>query len=468
MATQELPKTSLRSSDFPADFLWGVATAAYQVEGAWDMDGRGPSIWDTFSHTPGNTLDGDDGNVAVDHYHRYAEDVALMAKLGVNAYRFSISWSRLIPDGSGAINPDGVAFYRNLCNELMANGITPAATLYHWDLPQALQDRGGWLNEESVEWFADYAAVAKLELGDLIGIWSTLNEPWCTAFLGHSAGEHAPGMKDAGSAFVVAHNLMLAHHAAIRAMRETDPRPTDQLGIVLNLIPAWPADDAPESVAAAAGVDAIQNGLFLGALFDGVYPGKILEYQKRTGVADRIDLGRLASCIEPIDYLGVNYYNVNHIRHAPGATPMPAWPGPADAGFARPPGELTEMGWGVEPEGLTWMLERVGRLQPDLPLMIMENGAAYPDRLDEDGVIDDALRVEYIRDHIAAIHDARESGVDVVAYFVWSLMDNFEWARGYSKMFGIIHVDRATMARTIKASGHWYRDFLRGRVSLLP
>lgn len=442
--------------------MWGVATAAYQVEGAWNEGGRAPSIWDTFSHTPGKTRNGESGDEAVDHYYRFKEDVALMAEIGVNAYRFSISWSRLIPEGTGEVNPEGVDFYRSLCSELVDAGIEPAATLYHWDLPQGLQDRGGWLNGESVEWFARYAAAAKAQLGDLVRVWSTLNEPWCSAFLGHSAGEHAPGMTDPGSSFLAAHNLMLAHHAAIRAQRETDPRPDDRLGIVLNLIPAWPETGSPEDAEAARGVDAIQNRLFLGAVFDGRYPDEVMGYIERYGVADRVDPDELAGAVEPIDYLGVNYYNVNHIRHVPGAEPMPAWPGPGGAGFATPPGELTEMGWGVEPEGLTWMLKRVAHDYPDVPLVIMENGAAYPDDVGPDGTVDDPERIEYLRRHIAAIHEARDSGVPVQGYFVWSLLDNFEWARGYSKLFGIVHVDRETMKRTIKASGRWYREFLAG------
>jgi beta-glucosidase len=462
MATQEIPKTSARASDFPPDFLWGVATAAYQVEGAWNEGGRAPSIWDTFSHTPGNTLNGDNGDDAVDHYHRYAEDVRLMAWLGVRAYRFSISWSRLIPDGTGPVNPEGVQFYRDLCNELVANGIIPVATLYHWDLPQALQDRGGWLNEESVAWFADYARTAKEQLGDLTNVWSTFNEPWCSAFLGHSAGEHAPGITDPGSGYVAAHHLMLAHHAALRAMREVSPHPEDRLGIVLNLIPAWPADDSPESETAAAGVDAVQNRLFMGAVFEGVYPEEVLGYHREHGVADQIDPGALADAVEPIDYLGINYYNVNHVQGEPGAPWMPAWPGPEEATIARPPGELPQMGWGVEPEGLTWMLERVGRLQPGLPLMIMENGAAYPDEVTGNAVIEDPKRTAYIQGHIDAVRDARDRGVNVVGYFVWSLLDNFEWARGYSQHFGIIHVDRSTMKRTPKASALWYKEFLAG------
>lgn len=459
MPTQETSKTAARPADFPPGFLWGVATAAYQVEGAWNEGGRGPSIWDTFSHTPGKTHNGDTGDLAVDHYHRYREDVDLMAELGVGAYRFSISWSRLIPDGTGDVNPQGLAFYRRLCETLIDRGITPVATLYHWDLPQALQDRGGWPNTDSVGWFAHYAGRAKENLGDLVRNWSTFNEPWCAAFLGHSAGEHAPGLTDPGTAYVVAHNLMLAHHEAISVMRKVEAHEDDELGIVLNLIPAWPADETPESSQAASSVDAIQNELFLGAVFDGVYPDEIVGYQEQFGVAHLIDLDRLRSAVQPVDFLGINYYNVNHIRHEPGAPTMPAWPGPEAAALARPPGDLTEMGWGVEPEGLTWMLERVSNRLPGLPLMIMENGAAYPDEM-VDGTIGDRKRIEYIKSHIDAMSDARERGVDVVGYFLWSLLDNFEWSRGYTKLFGIVHVDRSTMKRTVKDSGHWYRTFL--------
>ena len=460
MATTELPKISLRSSDFSPGFLWGVASSAYQVEGAWDQGGRAPSIWDTFAHTPGRTLGGDHGDEAIDHYHLFRDDVALMAELGVNSYRFSISWSRLIPDGSGELNREGVSFYRELCETLIDHGITPAATLYHWDLPQALQDLGGWLEPESVDWFANYAAKAKEALGDLVKIWSTLNEPWCSAFLGYGAGEHAPGISDPGSAFVVAHHLMLAHHAAIAAQRVTNPDPEDQLGIVLNLIPAWPVSQSIEDRAAADGVDAIQNRLFLGAVFDGVYPDEVLEYHQRFDVADRIDLDNLARAVVPIDYLGVNYYNINHIGHLPGSGILAAWPGPIDATLVRPPGELTQMGWGVEPEGLSWILERVSRLHPGIPMMIMENGAAFADEIPAEGAIVDERRIDYLRDHIGAVHEARQNGADVVGYFVWSLMDNFEWAHGYSQLFGIVHVERTTMKRRVKASANWYRDFL--------
>ena len=449
-------------SQFPPEFLWGVATASYQIEGAVDEDGRGRSIWDTFAHTPGMVSNGDNGDLAVDHYHRYVGDVALMSEVGVNAYRFSVAWSRLLPEGTGRVNQAGVDFYRRLCKELAGAGITPVATLYHWDLPQALQERGGWVSPESVAWFTEYAAVAKDALGDMVTNWATLNEPWCTAFLGHSAGEHAPGITETPSAFLAAHHLMLAHHSAIGVMREISPRDEDKLGIVLNLIPAWPQSGTDDDRAAATAVDLVQNRLFTDAVFHGIYSDEARALHEHYGVADHIDPRALADSKQPIDFLGVNYYNINHIEHRPGAESMPAWPGTWDARMTRPPGELTEMNWGVEPEGLTWMLERVAREHPGVPILICENGAAYPDEVGPDGFVDDPARTEYIKGHIEAMKAAIDHGADVRGYFLWSLLDNFEWARGYDKQFGIVRVDLDTMERNLKTSGMWYRDFLAG------
>ena len=459
--SQRVLTKELRAADFPDDFLWGVATSSYQIEGAVNEGGRGPSIWDTFSHASNRTFRGATGDVAADHFHRYREDVALMAELGVTAYRFSLSWSRLLPTGTGAINPEGVAFYRSLCTELLAAGITPLSTLYHWDLPQELQDLGGWLNPESPRWFAEYAAVAKDALGDLVRYWATLNEPWCSAFLGHSSGEHAPGIKDSAKSLVAAHHLMLAHHAAIAAMRSVRGQDDDRLGIVLNLIPAWPAADTELDAAAAGAVDAVQNRLFLQAVLSGTYPDAILNLHRDKGVADSIDLAELKSLTQPIDLLGVNYYNVNYVEHRPGAPEMASWPGSHEAAIGAPPGQLTEMGWGVEPEGLSWMLNRVAKDHPGIPMMVTENGAAYPDEIGPGGVIDDQQRIAYIASHIAALRGAMDDGADVRGYFLWSLLDNFEWTRGYSKRFGIVAVDFESQRRTMKASGRWYRDFLR-------
>lgn len=450
----------MKASDFPSEFLWGAATAAYQIEGAVDEGGRGPSIWDTFSHTEGKTLNGDTGDVAADHYHRLEEDVALLSELGVDAYRFSIAWSRVIPDGTGTVNREGLAFYRRLCELLHSAGITPVATLYHWDLPQALQDRGGWANRQSVGWFTNYAGIVYESLADLIPHIATFNEPWCAAFLGHGSGEHAPGIQDPGTAFVVAHHLMLSHHAAVERMRSLDPSGASALGIVLNVIPAAPVSNSTDDVDVADSVDAVQNRLFLDAVFTGSYPAKVLGYHKDFGVDGIIDAGELASSVQTIDELGVNYYNINHFEYQEASAGLGAWPGAAGAALARPPGKLTEMGWGVEPEGLTVTLRRVHDDYGPIPMMVAENGAAYPDVIAEDGSIHDADRVDYIEAHIQAVSDAIDAGVDVRGYFVWSLLDNFEWAWGYSKRFGMVRVDYDTLQRTVKDSGRWYQEFL--------
>lgn len=440
--------------------MWGVASSAYQIEGGAKEGGRGPSIWDTFSHTPGRTADGATGDVAIDHYNRYRRDVALMAELGVDAYRFSISWSRLLPDGVGAVNQGGIEFYVDLCDSLLEAGITPVATLYHWDLPQALQDRGGWLEPASVEWFAEYAAVAKRALGDRIRIWSTLNEPWCVAFLGHSSDVFAPGLGRPEAGFLVAHHLMLAHNRAMTVMRDVNPHADDQLGVVLNLIPAEPAGDDPSDVAVAETVDAIHSQQFLSGILEGKYPERIRRLHERFGVADQIDEAELAATRVDLDYLGVNYYNINRFRFDPASPGLAEYPGADGAVLVRPPGELTDMEWGVEPQGLTIVLERVAELAPDLPLYVTENGAAYPDEVGPDGEVVDPKRIAYLDSHIAAVADALDRGVDVRGYFVWSIFDNFEWASGYGIRFGIVRIDYATLERTVKASGWWYRDFI--------
>jgi beta-glucosidase len=446
--------------DFPEGFLWGTATSAYQIEGAVTEGGRSPSIWDTFSYTPGRTYRGETGDIAADHYHRLATDVALMEKLGINAYRFSIAWPRLIPTGTGAVNPEGVAFYRELAERLLQAGIKPMATLYHWDLPQVLQDQGGWLNPDSPQWFAGYATAAKEHLGDLISTWLTLNEPWCAAFLGHGSGEHAPGINDPGDSYVAAHHLMLAHHRAVRAMRETNRRHDDMIGIALNLIPAWPAGDTVEDRDAAEAVNAVHSWQFADAVFKGTYPELILEYHRRFGVSDRIDTAELAEIRQDIDYLGVNYYNVNRFRHEEGAQAMGEYPGTDGAVLTTPPGHLTDMGWGVDPDGLLWMLNRVVAGYPKLPLFICENGAAYPETIDGDGSIHDPLRISYLQKHLDMVAEALEAGIDLRGYFVWSLLDNYEWAEGYRMRFGLIRVDPDNCERTIRDSGYWYRDFI--------
>lgn len=448
---------------FPGRFLWGVAASAYQVEGGAKEDGRGPSIWDTFSHTAGRTADGATGDVAIDHYHRYRQDVELMAELGVDAYRFSLSWPRLLPDGTGRINQAGVEFYVDLCDALLEAGIIPFVTLYHWDLPQALQDRGGWLEPSSVEWFAEYATVAKEALGDRVKMWSTLNEPWCAAFLGHSSGVFAPGLNRPETGFLAAHHLMLAHNRAVSAMRDVRPHPDDRFGVVLNLIPARPSSPDPADVAVAETVDQIHNEQFLRGILEGSYPPTIRRLQERFGVSDQIDVAELAATRVDLDFLGVNYYNINRFRHDPTATGPPEYPGADGAVATLPPGPLTEMGWGVEPEGLTEVLGRAAEMAPSLPLYVTENGAAYPDEVGASGEVWDDDRIRYLDSHISAVADALDRGVDVRGYFVWSVFDNFEWASGYAIRFGIVRVDYETLERTVKKSGWWYRDLIASR-----
>ncbi len=447
-------------SRFPGDFLWGVAASSYQIEGAVDEDGRAPSIWDTFAHTPGRTRGGETGDVAADHYHRFRDDVGIMADLGVDAYRFSLAWPRILPRGTGEVNLAGVAFYRNLCEELRAAGITPFATLYHWDLPQTLQDRGGWLEPASVDWFVEYATVAKHHLGDLISMWATHNEPWCTAFLGHGSGHFAPGISDPAAAFVAAHHLMVSHHRAVAALRTTHAHSDDSLGIVLNLIPAWPAGDSAADASVARVVHAIHNELFLDATLAGTYPDEIRRLHERFDVDSRLDVDDLGRASTPIDFLGVNYYNINRFSHVAGGPAPGEFPGADGAVLVRPPGELTEMGWGVEPEGLAWTLRRVASRAPDLPLYLTENGAAYDDRAGPDGEVEDPERIAYLRAHIERLAELIAEGIHVRGYFAWSILDNFEWAEGYSKRFGLVWVDYETLERTVKASGRWYRDFI--------
>jgi beta-glucosidase len=446
---------------FPPGFWWGAATAAYQVEGATAADGRTPSIWDTFAATPGRVANGDTGEEAADHYRRYRQDVALMAELGLSAYRFSVSWPRVQPGGSGPENRAGSAFYDRLVDELLTVGIKPAVTLYHWDLPQELEDRGGWTDRGTAYRFADYAGLVAERLGDRVDLWSTLNEPWCSAFLGYGLGVHAPGRTERYGSLAAAHHLLLAHGLGVDAVREV--LPSARLSLVLNLAAARPASDAAEDVDAARRTDGLINRLFLDAVLRGRYPSDVL-----ADTADVCDWAfvhdhDLAIISRPIDALGVNYYQPSLLGVA--ATPLPpdrptAWPG-SDGVEHRPVvGEVTDMGWPVDPTGLTEVLVRVDRDYGPLPLYVTENGAAYPDRVEHDGRVPDPRRVAYLDAHIRAAHEAIASGADLRGYFVWSLLDNFEWAEGYAKRFGLVHIDYPTQRRTLKESALWYQRMI--------
>lgn len=429
---------------FPSSFLWGVATSSFQIEGAAAEDGKGESIWDRFCRQPGVIADASNGDVACDHVHRLDSDLDLIASLGVNAYRFSVSWPRVQPTGSGAWNEKGLAFYERLVDGLLARGVQPWLTLNHWDLPQALQDEGGWAARDTVHRFVDFARGIGRRLGDRLAAITTHNEPWVVAVLGHELGIFAPGLKHKATAIQVSHHLLLSHGLALQALRADGCRA--KLGIVLNMAPAEPATDSAEDIAKAQIDDARGLRWYTDPLFKAAYPQEVLD--ELGADAPRIEPGDMAHIAAPMDYLGINYYS-RHVASA--GAPYDAKTG----GLA-----LTDMGWEIYPRGLTNLLLRLHRDYKIPPLYITENGGAFKDPL-TDGQVHDADRTAYLRDHIAAVADALEQGVPMAGYMVWSLMDNFEWASGYAKRFGIVHVDYATQQRTLKDSAHWYRAFLQ-------
>lgn len=464
------------SRSIPADFRLGVATAAYQIEGATHRDGRADSIWDAFCRVPGAVVGGDSGERACEHYDRYRGDVALMSELGVQVYRFSTSWARVQPDGRTP-NAAGLDFYRRLVDELLEHGITPWLTLYHWDLPQALQDAGGWPARDTALRFADYAADVHSALGDRLTNWTTLNEPWCSAFLGYLSGEHAPGIQNPQASLDAAHHLLLGHGLATQRLRELDPEL--HLGITLNMTVPDPVDPAdPADVDAARRIDAQHNRMFLDPIFRGAYPVDLIADLDARGLHLPVLDGDLAAIATPIDALGINYYHGEAVSARPPAdAPLSSAapserpklsPFPAGEGiYAHPRGlPLTAMDWEVQPEGLTRLLARVDEeyTRPaGVTLYVTENGAAYTDEVAPDGSVDDPERAEFLRVHLDAILDAIDQGVNVKGYFYWSLMDNFEWAWGYDKRFGLVRVDYDTQTRTVKSSGRLYQSIIAAR-----
>lgn len=440
--------SSLARSSFPEHFTWGVATSAFQIEGAPDADGKGPSIWDDFCRRPGTIADASDGRVACDHYRLWASDLDLVQGLGVSAYRFSISWPRVQPLGRGAFNEAGFAFYERLVDGMLARGLKPYLTLNHWDLPSALQATGGWENRDTVQRFVDYACEVARRLGNRVASICTHNEPWVVAVLGHETGIFAPGLKSRAAALQVAHHLFLSHGLALSALRAQGCRA--DMGIVLNLSPVDSASDSEADRAAARRSDTAGLRWYVEPLLQGAYPAELL--QELGADAPKILPGDMASICVPMDFLGVNYY----MRSVASAGE------PWDVQSSGH--EITDMGWEVYPQGLTDLLLRLQRDYRLPPIFITENGAAFKDRL-LDGQVHDEARQRYIQNHIAAVQAAMQRGVRVDGYFVWSLLDNFEWASGYEKRFGIVHVDYATQQRTLKDSALWYRDFLRGQPS---
>ncbi|MER7441525.1 GH1 family beta-glucosidase [Micromonospora avicenniae] len=426
---------------FPPGFVWGASTSAYQIEGAVKEDGRGESVWDTFSRTPGRTRNGDTGDVAADHYRRYREDLDLMRDLGLGSYRFSIAWPRIQADGTGAPNQRGLDFYRRLVDGLHERGIAPMATLFHWDLPQTLQDAGGWESRDTAYRFADYAETVFRALGDRVPVWLTINEPKTVVQNGYLSGHHAPGRQDPEAAYLVAHHLQLAHGLAVRALRATGP---GRIGPALNLHPCYPADDSPEAAAAARLYDGYENRLYLDSVFAGRYPQDVLaDLGPQSRIGQGIADGDLDVISSPIDILAVQYYTPIYVTAGGGTARR--WP-------------TSEADWQqIYPQGMYDILTRVTRDYGPVPLTVTENGLPTADTLNADGTVDDAGRVAFLRDHLAAAHRAVTAGVPLESFHVWSLLDNFEWDEGYDQRWGLAYVDYATQRRILKRSAHWYR-----------
>jgi beta-glucosidase len=435
--------------DFPEDFLWGTATASYQVEGAGHEGGRSESIWDTFARKPGAVYGGESGEIACDQYHRYQEDIALMAELGFKSYRFSLAWPRIIPEGTGKVNPQGIAYYRGLCEELHRHGIKACATIYHWDLPQSLQDKGGWTERSITEAFTEYAKVCFAELGDLVDQWITINEPYCIAYLGYYLGVHAPGIRDINQAIKAVHHINLAHGLAVKAYRKTGLNAP--IGITWNPSTPRPATARREDKKAAETARALETEVFIYPVLGKGYPELVT---KKLGLVIPVKDGDLETIAQKIDFIGVNYYSESPVAFEKKEPfkygTKPSWQ------------DTSDMGWPIVPEGLARQLRWLGSISGGLPLYITENGYARQDEVEKDGRVHDRERIAYLKQHLAVCSELIKAGVNLKGYYAWSFMDNFEWAWGYSKRFGIVHVDYITQKRTPKDSAYFFRDLIAG------
>jgi beta-glucosidase len=434
---------------FPKGFLWGTATASYQIEGGAYEDGKGESIWDRFSHTPGTIFQNQNGDIACDHYHLWEEDIKIMEFIGLNAYRFSIAWTRIFPEGKGNINQKGVAFYERLIDTLLSKNITPVITIYHWDLPQALEDKGGWLNQDTSKYYAEYSNFLFKKFGDRVPLWITLNEPWVSAFLGYGYGIHAPGKKDMKGAFISAHNLLLAHGLAVNAYRDGNYK--GKIGITLNLSPIYSVDEREENIKAKVIQDAFVNRLFLDPLFLGKYPDEIIPILIKNRWNFNYNIEDLKIISIPIDFLGVNYYSRIIVKFS---KDEPFF----NIEWVKGSNEVTDMNWEIYPKGLYDLLIRLHK-DYRKTIYITENGCAFND-IPENGKIKDEKRINYLREHIKMAYYAIRDGVDLKGYFIWTLMDNFEWAFGFSKRFGIVYTDYSNQKRILKDSAYFYKDVI--------
>jgi beta-glucosidase len=436
---------------FSPQFRWGVSTACYQIEGAVSEGGRAASIWDTFAHTPGLVLNGDTGDIADDHYHLWRYDLDLMASLGIKHYRMSVAWPRLQPSGEGELNPEGVAFYRELLQGMRDRGIQPLVTLYHWDLPQKLEDKGGWANRETAYKFADYARRVIAELGSLATDWITINEPWCVSFLGYGSGMHAPGKKDTRLAVAAAHHVNVAHGLALAAIRDINPElRVSNSNLITDIVPA---SDSPEDAAAVVRLDAMNNRIFLDPVYLGKYSSAVHELFDEFGLREHILDGDLDIISAPVDFMGMNHYQRVVVTADESAGYLRLSERPAEP-------STTSFGWSVEPDSLRSVLSRVSSEFTPLPIYVTENGVSYDDYADPSGSVNDPLRIEYFSGYLAAAAQAIREGVNLQGYYAWSFLDNFEWAEGYSKRFGLVYVDYPTQKRIPKQSAHWYRQLI--------
>jgi beta-glucosidase len=448
MSALSRPREPLR---FPPGFMFGAASSAFQIEGAAREDGRTPSIWDTFCRVPGKVHHGDDGDIACDHYHRLDEDLDLIRELGLDSYRFSIAWPRVTPHGASTINQRGLDFYRRVTEGLRARGVKPMATVYHWDLPQELQDAGGWRNRDTAFRLAEFAAVVGEALGDDVAYWVTLNEPWCSSFIGYLEGRHAPGEQSLQGAIDASHHLLLAHGLAAQALRAASV--AGEIGVTLNLSDVHAATDSPDDVAAAARIDGNENRWFLDPVHGRGYPADMLAWYGERADLGALNVDDLDVVATPLDFFGVNYYEQHHVVAEPGDPNH-------GARKLKPEPPVTDYGIGVRPQGFAAVLRRVACDYTELPLYVTESGATYNDYLGPDGEVRDPERVEYLRLHLAAARDLIEEGIDMRGYYAWSLLDNFEWAEGYSRRFGLVFVEFGTQRRILKSSASWYQQLI--------